>query len=118
MFGKTHTLSFDALFNAARCIPNTGGWRVAVRRKLKLTFFQVDLLDTQLVANDVLVDELREHMDNLTLLLEEYKKAKPETPSKLAQQLQAQVDKYAETMKNKEQYFAESECDCCCSFGL
>ncbi len=37
--------------------------------------FQVDLLDTILVANDMLVEEMKENMDNMTKLFEEYKKA-------------------------------------------
>ena len=71
--------------------------------------FQVDLLDTILVANDMLVEEMKENMDNMTKLFEEYKKAGYKPPNKTSEYLTEQIEKYTELMKNKQEYFPSSE---------
>ena len=72
-----------------------------------------EYLSAQLAVDDLLIDEIKEQMDYLTQVLNEYRKAgiKPPTPN--AQLLLKQIDRYTMLMKDKDQYFSESESTLC-----
>ena len=80
---------------------------------MSITLLQVEYLSAQLAVDDLLVDEMKEQMDHLTQMLNEFREAgiKPPTPN--AQLLLRQIDRYTTLMKDKDQYFSESEPTSC-----
>ena len=74
-----------------------------------LSFTQAEFLEAQLAVDDLLVDEMKEQMDHLTKLLNEYKKAGMEPPTPNARLLQHQIDRYVTLMKDKDRYFEDGK---------